>query len=250
MIKASNMTGNISFQEMKQQLHAETACPLYIQLAFLLEKAIKTKSFPNHFLPVERDLAKNLAISRVTVSKSLSILENKKLISRKQGLGTRILFEQNNPLRYRGFNSSLTSLDEVTTIEWLLRQRMKASDEIAKYIEQPQNSEIAYLKLLRLANGQPISLEYIYAPLKFLSNPEIFDGALHEYWNERGFHLAQKYYRIKAIACDMESAIFLNVAKDSAVLKMTEITRNQFNEVLQVKIAITISDLYEYEFAS
>ncbi|MBU5899876.1 GntR family transcriptional regulator, partial [Vibrio cholerae O1] len=75
----------------RQQLTQAVAAPRYMQLAATLETAIKQRVLAaGDFLPPERVLAEQLAVSRVTVSKALKLLEEKALISRQQGVGTRV----------------------------------------------------------------------------------------------------------------------------------------------------------------
>ncbi|WP_261467021.1 GntR family transcriptional regulator [Serratia fonticola] len=76
---------------LRQQFSQAAAAPRYIQLANTLEIAIKQRVLGvGDFLPPERVLAEALDLSRVTVSKAMKLLEEQALVSRQQGIGTRV----------------------------------------------------------------------------------------------------------------------------------------------------------------
>ncbi|MGL9736066.1 MAG: GntR family transcriptional regulator [Symbiopectobacterium sp.] len=57
----------------------------------VLEQGInQNKELAEQFFPAERAIAQQLGISRVTVFRALSVLEEKGLIVRQQGVGMRI----------------------------------------------------------------------------------------------------------------------------------------------------------------
>lgn len=71
---------------LRGHLAQGTVAPRYIQLAAAIETAIRQQVLAAEaFLPPERQMAEGLALSRVTVSKAMKLLEDKGLISRQQG---------------------------------------------------------------------------------------------------------------------------------------------------------------------
>lgn len=76
---------------LRGHLAQGAVAPRYIQLATAIETAIRQQVLAAEaFLPPERQMAEGLALSRVTVSKAMKLLEEKGLISRQQGVGTRV----------------------------------------------------------------------------------------------------------------------------------------------------------------
>ena len=71
------------------ELRKESAVPLYIQLAGAIEKAVLEGAFPEGArIPSEQEFIRAYEISRITVRLAMRNLFEKKLIIRKQGLGT------------------------------------------------------------------------------------------------------------------------------------------------------------------
>ncbi len=76
---------------LRGHLAQGAVAPRYIQLAMAIETAIRQQVLAAEaFLPPERQMAEGLALSRVTVSKAMKLLEEKGLILRQQGVGTRV----------------------------------------------------------------------------------------------------------------------------------------------------------------
>ncbi|CAI1015243.1 Uncharacterized HTH-type transcriptional regulator yegW [Serratia marcescens] len=70
---------------LRGHLAQGAVAPRYIQLATAIETAIRQQVLAAEaFLPPERQMAEGLALSRVTVSKAMKLLEEKGLISRQR----------------------------------------------------------------------------------------------------------------------------------------------------------------------
>ena len=68
---------------LRGHLAQGAVAPRYIQLATAIETAIRQQVLAAEaFLPPERQMAEGLALSRVTVSKAMKLLEEKGLITR------------------------------------------------------------------------------------------------------------------------------------------------------------------------
>lgn len=226
-------------------------CPRYIQLADRLEEAIQRKLFTTGFIPPEREIAKQLHISRVTVNSALKVLEEKNLIIRKQGVGTRIARRIGYSFSKRqSFMEKALLQGDVMSNQWLLRDKRKIDQRIAQYIELPAETVTAYLKRVRLINGCPIRIESTYIPLKFLPEPSKLENSLYAYWDKQGFCLVRKHYYLRAIGADREISVLLNVSENTPILKAIEITRNENDEIMEVSETFVLSDYYEYEFDS
>lgn len=241
----------VSLQQLIEKNPFVNGCPLYVQLADLIERGIHRKVFTSGFIPPERELAKMLGISRVTVSKALSLLENKDLIDRQQGLGTRIMTHIGYSLNKRqGFTAQATRQGDVVSNQWLLRDRRSIDQRMANYLELPVGTTVAYLKRVRLANGCPVSIESTHIPLKFLPDPENLDGSLYDYWEKHNFVMAKKSFRLKAIVSDYEMSILLNVDEGVPILRSIEVTRNELDEVMEMSECHVLGDYYEFIFDS
>ncbi|MHC5176151.1 GntR family transcriptional regulator [Serratia rhizosphaerae] len=238
---------------LRQQLVQAVAAPRYIQLATALEAAIKQRRLAaGDFLPPERVLAERLAVSRVTVSKALKLLEEKALISRQQGVGTRVAVYMDYSLSQEqgGFTAQITRSGSAASNQWLLRTRVTPPPEIAQALNLSEHEPVVKLRRLRLADGNPISLETTYIPLRFLPDPERLEHSLYALWQERGIVPESKHFLLKAIACSDEVAGLLNVSCGAPLLLVTQTSRNAQGEVLEISEVQCRSDVYEFEVSS
>ncbi|MGL5388560.1 MAG: GntR family transcriptional regulator [Enterobacterales bacterium] len=234
---------------LRQQFSQVTAAPRYIQLANTLEIAIKQRMLAvGDFLPPERVLAETLDLSRVTVSKAMKLLEEKALVSRQQGIGTRVAMHIGYSLNQdNGFTAQVLRSGSSVSNQWLLRTTMPAPKEVAKALELASGSIVVKLRRLRLMDGNPVSLETTYIPTRFLPDPEELEHSLYALWQSRGIVPEGRHFLLKAIACSDENASLLNVLSGSPLLRIVQTSRNAQGEVLEFSETLCRSDVYEFE---
>lgn len=234
---------------LRQQFSQATAAPRYIQLANTLEIAIKQRVLAvGDFLPPERVLAETLDLSRVTVSKAMKLLEEKALVSRQQGIGTRVAMHIGYSLNQdNGFTAQVLRSGSSVSNQWLLRTTMTAPKEVAKALELANGSLVVKLRRLRLMDGNPVSLETTYIPTRFLPDPEELEHSLYALWQSRGIVPEGRHFLLKAVACNDENASLLNVKTGSPLLRIVQTSRNAEGEVLELSETLCRSDVYEFE---
>ncbi|OMQ23757.1 GntR family transcriptional regulator [Serratia oryzae] len=237
---------------LRQQFLLAAAAPRYIQLATTIETAIKQHVLAvDDFLPPERLIAEALDVSRVTVSKAMKLLEEKALISRQQGVGTRVAMHIGYSLNQdHGFTAQMRRNGSSVSNQWLLRTRMTAPDEVARALEMANHSEVVKLRRLRLVDGNPVSLETTYIPPHFLPDPEALEHSLYALWQSRGIVPEGRHFRLKAIASTDEIADLLNVHSGMPLLRIVQTSRNGQGEVLELSETLCRSDVYEFEVNS
>jgi len=237
---------------LREQLAQGAAAPRYIQLANALENAIKQRLLlTNDFLPAERILADELALSRVTVSKAMKVLEEKTLIVRQQGIGTQVAMHLDYSLNQEsGFSAQVLRSGNSVSNQWLLRTRMIATADIAQALQLSAHSQVAKLRRLRLMDGSPVSLETTYIPSQFLPDPEMLEHSLYALWQSRGIVPEAKHFLLKAVACSTELAMLLNVAPGTPLLRIRQTSRNAQGEILEFSETLCRSDVYEFEVNS
>jgi GntR family transcriptional regulator len=237
---------------LRQQFSQAAAAPRYIQLANTLEIAIKQHVLgAGDFLPPERMLAEALDLSRVTVSKAMRLLEEKALVSRQQGIGTRVAMHIGYSLNQdNGFTAQVLRNGSSVSNQWLLRSCMKAPSEVAKALELASGSIVVKLRRLRLMDGNPVSLETTYIPTRFLPDPEELEHSLYALWQSRGIVPEGKHFLLRAVASSDENASLLNVRSGSPLLRIIQTSRNAQGEVLEFSETLCRSDVYEFEVKS
>lgn len=237
---------------LRQQFSQAAAAPRYIQLANTLEIAIKQRVLGvGDFLPPERMLAEALDLSRVTVSKAMKLLEEQALVSRQQGIGTRVAMHIGYSLNQdNGFTAQVLRSGSSVSNQWLLRSCTKAPSEVAKALELASGSIVVKLRRLRLMDGNPVSLETTYIPTRFLPNPEELEHSLYALWKSRGIVPEGRHFLLKAVASSDENASLLNVQSGTPLLRIVQTSRNAQGEVLEFSETLCRSDVYEFEVKS
>lgn len=237
---------------LRQQFTQAAAAPRYIQLANTLEIAIKQRVLGvGDFLPPERMLAEALDLSRVTVSKAMRLLEEKALVSRQQGIGTRVAMHIGYSLNQdNGFTAQVLRSGSSVSNQWLLRSCIKAPREVAKALELASDSIVVKLRRLRLMDGNPVSLETTYIPTRFLPDPEELEDSLYALWRSRGIVPEGRHFLLKAVASSDENASLLNVQSGTLLLRIAQTSRNTQGEVLEFSETLCRSDVYEFEVKS
>ena len=139
--------------------------PKYTQLVRQLERLIgEIAGKEDTCLPSERELCEKYAVSRITVRRALSELEEAGQIYRVQGKGA---FVKSQKLSTK--LSALTSLTEdmrelnvpcgsrILTLETI-----PAGSKVAKKLHIDENTPVVMLKRLRLAGDSPLAIETCY----------------------------------------------------------------------------------------
>lgn len=136
--------------------------PYYQQLYdHLYRNIVDGRWRPGDMLPSETELIDRFQISRVTVRQALALLVKDGLIYRRRGLGTFVavpkieqglnrIISFSEDMRRRGFQAGTMVLSSGL---------LAAPQEIAERLDLAPGEEIAYLERLRLADGEPMSIE-------------------------------------------------------------------------------------------
>lgn len=233
---------------LRKQMETVTAAPRYLQLATSIQTAIEQHILSvGDFLPPERTMAEYLGVSRVTVGKALSFLEERSVVSRQQGRGTRVRMHLNCSLgRESGFTIQVVRRGCPMGNRWLLRTRVIASDRIADALQLKKQSEVVKIRRLRLMNDAPVSLETTYIPPQFLPEPEQLEYSLYELWKSRGIVPERKLFRLNAIVSDEKTAPLLDVAKGTPLMRIMQTSSNHQGTVLEFSESFCRGDVFEF----
>lgn len=188
------------------------------------------------------------------VSRALSLLEEKGLIARQQGVGTRISQHLDYSLddlddEEAGFTKLVLQAGGIAGNRWLERTTTLLPDDVASSVPALKGERVTKLRRVRLINGEPVSLETTWIPLALLPAPEILENSPYQYWAERGILPAKKKVRIKAIACQAETARLLNIQPGMPLLFYRQHTYNAQNGLLEYCEIYCRSDIYEIQIS-
>ncbi|ACS87363.1 transcriptional regulator, GntR family [Musicola paradisiaca Ech703] len=238
------------FSDLRALLEQPSSAPRYMQLAHMLEHCLHQRSdLAGQFLPPERQLVQLLGLSRVTVSRSLALLEEKGLIIRQQGVGTRIapLLDYSLDEDESGFTALVQQQGGSAGNIWLARQTDIAAPEgLALLLPTLSSLRMTKLYRVRLLNDEPASLESTWIPLHLLPTPEDVETSLYQYWAARGIFPGRKQFWLKALGAPDDVASHLKIPTGAPVTFHRQLTYGDKGELLEYCEIFCRSDMYEF----
>jgi len=205
--------------------------PLYHQVYEIVRGNILNGHWqPGDMLPPESELVTTYDVSRTVVRQALDQLVNEGLIYRQRGRGTFVTHPtvEQSLVRIISFTDDMRQRGCVPGTEVLFTGLVPAPDEIAARLEIEPGVELARMDRLRLADGEPMSIEQSYLVHRYC--PGILDGdyasnplreALEQRYNVRWTRASQV---IRATSATSEMARLLSVKPRSALLHIERVS--------------------------
>ncbi|MGQ9684629.1 MAG: GntR family transcriptional regulator [Anaerolineae bacterium] len=209
----------------------ESKLPIYQQLYEILRgKIVRGEWQPGALLPSETELIEQYSVSRVTARQALDALVQEGLIHRQRGRGSFVshptveqaltrLVSFTDDMRQRGFTPGTQVLETGL---------LPAPPDIAARLSIQPGEELLRLVRLRLADGEPMSVEethlvHRYCPglleLDYRSQP------LREILERRyGIRWSRARQQMQAINATAEQARVLSVKRGAALLYIERVS--------------------------
>ncbi len=196
--------------------------PLYLQLQRLIQNQVRAgKLRAGEALPSERDLARQLGISRVTVRKAIGGLVDKGILVQHWGSGTFIA----PPARVEQALSRLSSFTDDMMIRGLKpgmrlieRSCSPAAPKEAMALGLSPGEKVSRLQRLRLADDVPMAIEIAAVPARFLPDPGVVEHSLYAALAGLGYAPSRALQRLHAVLLNSDQARLLDVPSASAAL--------------------------------
>lgn len=236
---------------------ASDAMPLYAQVVRVLAAEISTgRCRPADQLPSEPALAKELGVSRATVTKAFDELQRDELIERRQGKGTFVLAR---PKQHS--LADLTSFTTVTEATGAIPSQRLVSlesvpvghlrDELTAAF--PSSWELVVLERLRFSNDVAVGHHRVAVAADLLRRAGLSESDLHseDLSLYRAFALiGQAPYSaeewLRAVPCPTAVAELLDVAPGAVMMRVRRLSRNRGGELMEAVDAHYVGSLYEY----
>ncbi len=229
--------------------------PMYRILMKRITQLIKERELSaGDRLPTERELMNQFGVSRATVVRAMTELENSNFIKRIQGKGTFVSGEKLN-LSLPGLtgfsedviNSSGQPRNRIISHE--IGSKMKESDYFSE-----EDRELIYIVRLRLSGEEPIGINYNYVPygiakaIGFLppriqENPTI---SLYKLLEDHGYQLDYADQFLEAKAATKNEARLLNISPGSPVMSYERVTHATNGRVVEFVRATIVGYAYRY----
>ncbi len=224
--------------------------PLYIQLQRGIQDAVRAgKLKADEALPSERDLARSLGISRVTVRKALAGLVDRGILVQRWGSGTFIaatLHVEQALSRLSSFTDDMVARGMRPEALVLERSTGAASPAESMALGLSPGEPVSRLQRLRLASGVPMAIEHAVVPARFLPDPHAVEASLYSALNALGFMPRRALQRLHAVLLNPDQAKLLEVASASAALYIERRSFLESGEAVEFTSSYYRGDAYDF----
>jgi len=148
-----------------ETINRQSKIPYYQQLYIILRGKISRDEWkPGDLIPTENELIDTYQVSRSTVRQVLDILVNEGLIYRERGRGSFIahLTLEQSMTRIVSFTEDMHQRGFTPGTQVLSARLVPAGKDIAERLQAPIGEPLACVERLRLADGEPMSIEESY----------------------------------------------------------------------------------------
>jgi GntR family transcriptional regulator len=210
--------------------------PLYSQLYEILRGNISSDEWrPGDMIPPESELIDRYQVSRTTVRQVLDMLVSEGLIFRQQGRGTFVAHPtvEQTLVRIISFTDDMRQRGFEPSTQVLFSGLIPAPPDIAEKLQIEPGDELARLDRLRLADGEPMSIEESFLVHRYC--PGILNGdyvsnplrvALERDYGVRWLHAKQV---IRAVLTPDHLKDLLSTGSPSAMLFIERVSFSQQN---------------------
>lgn len=218
------------------RINRASKLPLYHQLYEILRDDVLSGRWqPGDMIPPESELIKRYQVSRTTVRQVLDMLVNEGLIYRQRGRGTFVAqpsLEQ-GLVRIVSFTQDMRQRGLTPGTEVLSSGLLPAPKEMAEALEIEPGEELARIDRLRLAEGEPLSIEESHLVHRYC--PGVLAGdyksnSLREALErDYGIRIVRARQSIRAILATRQLADLLSIPRPSALLFLERVSYSQRN---------------------
>ncbi len=196
--------------------------PAYLRLRETLRRAVDSGAFvPGQALPSERELARGLTLSRVTVRKAIEGLVASGVLDQRHGAGNFVAERIVKPFsRITSFTEDLRArgLDPRSVV--LEHEVSEVTPDEAMALNLSPGRLVVRLYRLRTSGGTPLAVERAAIPHDILSNPAQVTDSLYTALEALGCRPVRALQRLRAVKLNPAQARQLEVPAGSAALEI------------------------------
>ena len=238
-----------------RQINKDLPVPYYYQIVQILRESIgdinADTSQEDILLPSEAELCDMFSVNRGALRHALDLLEHEGLIYREKGRGTFVrrrrveldltyLCSTTEDLKNRGWEPST----EVLSITQVLPRV-----HVQKSLKMADGERVWEVYRLRLANGEPISLQRTFLPVSIV--PDLIKANLSTpLWNlwVNVYHIQPKEAEqtIRTRRATGEEAELLQIEEGAPIFEITRVTYDINKHPFEYLISIWRGDRYDF----
>ena len=244
------MLGQLGEFDAPATLDETSPTPLYRQLQRMIQESVRAGRLEaDEALPSERDLARQLGISRVTVRKAIAGLVEKGILVQRWGSGTFIapsMHVEQALSRLSSFTDDMTARGLTPGAQLIERSSGPSSPKESMALGLSPGERVSRLQRLRLAGGVPMAIEYAVVPARFLPDPHLVESSLYAILAARGHAPRRALQRLHAVLVNAEQAKLLQVPPASAALYIERRSFLDNGEAVEFTASYYRGDAYDF----
>ena len=200
------------------------------RLADTLRERIAAGALSDGVLADERALAAELGASRNAVREALGLLRDEGLITRRRGVGTKVVRPKYGQLdRLTGLAEMLDGYGTVTNEVRVAEMMLDAPAAITEQLELPAGSTVVHLERVRRLDGNPLSLDSTYLTPEIgrnvLSGDLVGRDVFAMIEETAGCLLGRCEVAVRAAVADLDTATVLEIAPGAPLFQIDRLTR-------------------------
>ena len=210
-------------------LDKDLPVPLYHQLQEVLKAEIESRRWrADDQIPTETQIAERFGVSKITVRQALQKLVDLGYVRREQGRGTfvaRRKFDE-GPRELTSFTEEMRRHDLSAASRILTQGIEPAAAKVAGALLLPLDTPVFVLKRIRVANGEPMSVQTAHVPAAFVPGLEVSpEMSLYETLQTRyQLYPARARETYFAAAADAAIAKLLAIREGAPVFSVERVT--------------------------
>ena len=214
--------------------------PAHVQIEEWLANAVASGTLaPGEQLPPERDLARRLGVSRMTVRHALASLQRRGLVARRvgRGGGTFVAEPKLELAGLAALSDQLRALGLAAGARVLSARELAAPTDVAEALALPAGAVVYEIVRVRLADGSPVALERGTYPADafpgLLRQP--LEGSLYELFRTRYDDVpVRAVERLEAAVASRDEAAALEVATGDPLLRVERVAHGASGRPLEL----------------
>ena len=220
----------------------------YARLRRAIAHAIQSGHLaPGHALPSERDLCRQLALSRVTVRKAIAGLVEDGVLVQRHGAGTFVAERIVKSFsKLTGFTDDLRARGLKPRVKFLQRELGEVSPEESLALHLSPGTAVVRLRRLRFADDKPLALETTVVPQSILPDPQLVKLSLYDALEKLGCRPTRALQRLRAVALDADQARLLQLPEREPALSIERRAFLDDGRVVEFTASLYRGDAYDF----
>ena len=226
--------------------------PRYYQVYTVVQQRLREGEWAAETpMPTEQEFAVDFGVSRVTIRKALSMLEEQHLIARHQGRGTFALPVPRRQSRanFGGFLENVVDFELNTKVRVLFFGRIVLPAEIASLLACAPGAKGLKIVRVRSDAQSPFSHTTCYLPepeADLVTEAALGNRTVIAILGAAGVSTPTAEQRLSANVAGIEISKLLKIDVGAPMIAMTRLVRNEDNRPVEYLEALYRPDRYEY----